>query len=883
MARIETWFEQDLQKPIIVRYLGGNVFSQDNMGNLIGVVLTNNGEDYSGGGTVSGNVIRNDGGTVALTGTITGNRAYVILPQAAYAVVGTVTIIIKLTVGSEVATIAAVVSDVYASSTDVVIDPGMIIPSIANLIDQIQEAVASIPPDWTKLKNAVAAEGGSTEVANWIEGKYYTASSSTTSQVPGQPDGTSSNFACAYSECSAGDVYHITAKGGSSGRCWVFLDSSNNIIGREGSDLSSGGIDKEIVAPAGAACVLFNADVRQPYRVTKGGYIINKVNKLAKNIREHGELDDVMVCDGWQFGHYNFNGSATHVDISKMATVSNTSVWQIIQVNPGDIFLYTGTAANTWRSYAILSDDSTANVLEVGSSSGENLQISVVYTDAKYLLVQANTTYAYSVIKFVNKHRILPGDDLDDFTEAGEYYCRNTEAASELSNIPDVSVLTGFVLRVQKDLSHPDYFIQYLIPTTNDLPYSYIFMRKHTTAFGNWITLWDGNQTLLDVKNLTLIPDGSDLDDYMEYGSYYCPRASSSATLDNLPFLIDGGFSLYVYNSGNPGLVDRYVRQVIFANKKEYSSIYTRTKNVEWGEWQLMTTAEMIHSPHILDTSTYVLPARLQGTPKKTIRVMTNNVAHYWMQGQDTDQYLADYPIKLYRWRKCLMHFNADIAFLQECEDYIDQNHQKKAFDYLYKPFFDQDQNIDYNWASRTDKVGRTDPSRRKILNRLGLDTETELVTIATTQSLPYDAFFNWCIVTLDGVGDLLLINAHNYNGTGAARIADRLNYLNKLAEFINGKTYDYLIIAGDWNTKETASDHPNLLNFCQNIDASPVNGGILGWFGTCTQEELPRTYDNIIVSNNIRIDDVDCDPMLTPSGQIHSDHTPVVAEISFM
>ena len=117
----------------------------------------------------------------------------------------------------------------------------------------------------------------------------------------------------------------------------------------------------------------------------------------------------------------------------------------------------------------------------------------------------------------------------------------------------------------------------------------------------------------------------------------------------------------------------------------------------------------------------------------------------------------------------------------------------------------------------------------------------------------------------------------------GAARIADRLNYLNKLAEFINAKTYDYLIIAGDWNTKESASDHPNLLNFCQSIDASPVNGGILGWFGTCTQEELPRTYDNIIVSNNIRIDDVDCDPMLTPSGQIHSDHTPVVAEISFM
>ena len=45
MAVIETWFEQDLQKPVKVRYIDGNLFSHNGNGNRIGVIVTNNGED----------------------------------------------------------------------------------------------------------------------------------------------------------------------------------------------------------------------------------------------------------------------------------------------------------------------------------------------------------------------------------------------------------------------------------------------------------------------------------------------------------------------------------------------------------------------------------------------------------------------------------------------------------------------------------------------------------------------------------------------------------------------------------------------------------------------------------------------------------------------
>ena len=151
MARIETWFNQELKKPVKVQYIDGNVFSADNQGNLIGVKVFDNGSPATLAGTVSGSVIRADGGTVAVSGSLYSNQAYIVLPAAAYAVPGPVSVIIKLTSDSVVTTLCAVVANVYLSSTDSVVDPGTIIPSISALIAAINEAVASIPPDYSGL------------------------------------------------------------------------------------------------------------------------------------------------------------------------------------------------------------------------------------------------------------------------------------------------------------------------------------------------------------------------------------------------------------------------------------------------------------------------------------------------------------------------------------------------------------------------------------------------------------------------------------------------------------------------------------------------------------------------------------------------------------
>ena len=174
MAQIETWVSQDLQRPVKVKYLDGNIFSADNDGNLVGVEVTNNGSPATLSGSISGSIIRSDGATVAATGSFSGNRASIVLPQDAYLVPGVVSIIIKDTNGSQVTTLAVVVANVYQSSTDTVVDPGTILPSIATLIAAIDEAVASIPADYSSLWSSLAPEFSSSKPGGYEPGEYCT-------------------------------------------------------------------------------------------------------------------------------------------------------------------------------------------------------------------------------------------------------------------------------------------------------------------------------------------------------------------------------------------------------------------------------------------------------------------------------------------------------------------------------------------------------------------------------------------------------------------------------------------------------------------------------------------------------------------------------------
>lgn len=111
----EYWIKSDLQHLPVVEDLCGTVFSQDNVANKIGVIVTDGGNAVSLSGTVRAWIIRGDGTTITVDGSKSGNMAWVTLPATAYAVTGRIGIYIKLLVGNDVVTLGGIESYVYKS------------------------------------------------------------------------------------------------------------------------------------------------------------------------------------------------------------------------------------------------------------------------------------------------------------------------------------------------------------------------------------------------------------------------------------------------------------------------------------------------------------------------------------------------------------------------------------------------------------------------------------------------------------------------------------------------------------------------------------------------------------------------------------------------
>lgn len=140
MARIETWVDCDLKKPVLMHYPKGLMFSEDNLGNLVGVNVYSDGEPVTLAGAVTGYCILANGASIPVAGTRSTNKAYIILPETAYKVPGLIVIILKLTEGTAVTTLAALSATVVGIG-DVAADPSQ----------------ATIDA-WTAQINAVIAE-----------------------------------------------------------------------------------------------------------------------------------------------------------------------------------------------------------------------------------------------------------------------------------------------------------------------------------------------------------------------------------------------------------------------------------------------------------------------------------------------------------------------------------------------------------------------------------------------------------------------------------------------------------------------------------------------------------------------------------------------------
>ena len=175
--QIETWLKTDLQKGVDVTPLRGNLFSGDSQSNLIGVEVYDNGQAVTLSGSVQGFFIRGDGATVTIAnGTLNGNKASVILPSSCYAIIGPVSIAIK--VGGT--TVGACHGYVYRTSTDAIVDPDHVIPSLSELLAQIEACQNATTAANTAATNANTKAGLADTAATNANNKATAANNAAT-------------------------------------------------------------------------------------------------------------------------------------------------------------------------------------------------------------------------------------------------------------------------------------------------------------------------------------------------------------------------------------------------------------------------------------------------------------------------------------------------------------------------------------------------------------------------------------------------------------------------------------------------------------------------------------------------------------------------------
>ena len=469
MQTNELFFNSDLMKPIKVQYLDGNFFSQDVYGNVFTIDVFNNGVPAELAGTVSADIIRPDGGTVTSTdGNINGNRIQITFPAAVYAVPGAISIVVKISDSTSVTTVLAVVTNVYQSSTETIVDPGTILPSIQTLIDAINTAVESIPQDYSalnqnvvQLNNAVnVIDGGLYRVTGFVNKKGY---NTTNDPIDINSPTTNNSIMCTYISCQAGDVFTYSGYTTSSYRGWAFLDSSGN---RLSALPSSGEKTNEIItAPTGTAYVIFNVTNNAYYSVWKGALkekqdkltfdskpLYNSQNPVTSNgvydIEKAFEtLNGIDIVANFAHG-YGYNTTGTTIDINT-PTYNSAVDCAYTACVAGDKFTYTGRGSTSYYSVAFINSEGTI-LSKQNYAPSVTMQVVTAPENAVYAVFNCLNDFRFSVWKgaiaedvpvnpggfdWTGKNVAIIGDSI---STNGNYI--SSGSVNELGNVPEIVI-----------------------------------------------------------------------------------------------------------------------------------------------------------------------------------------------------------------------------------------------------------------------------------------------------------------------------------------------------------------------------------------------------------------------------------------------------------
>jgi len=146
---IERVWRQD--KMVNVDVLNGFVFTGEVGAHKFVISGKNVNTPVDISGTITANFKNADGVLVPLTGTVEDGKAVVVLSRECYAVEGP----FSLMIFADTVCIYAAIANAINSSGEVIAYPTATIPSVQELIEEVQDVIASIPQDYSALSQNV--------------------------------------------------------------------------------------------------------------------------------------------------------------------------------------------------------------------------------------------------------------------------------------------------------------------------------------------------------------------------------------------------------------------------------------------------------------------------------------------------------------------------------------------------------------------------------------------------------------------------------------------------------------------------------------------------------------------------------------------------------
>lgn len=476
MAVIENRFVCDLSKPVQAQALKGNVFSLDNLGSRLSVLVYDNGQPATISGSVTANCILPDGSTVNVNGGLTtegdGSKAYVDVPQSCLLIPGILKIAIKCTSSSVITTLAAIVANVYMTKTDNVITPSQQIitdwsQQIAAEMQAVEDASAAQDAKIDDLKISLNGYTGIQRVTMTYEKVINLNVSSIDFSNITYVD--RAGCSCAVISVNKGDKITITAEGVGNYRAWGHFKSDGTKLGIAASGESVTNFVKE--ASNDGYIVINDAQGRDLsfYGISIESQIANIeqdisdiTDEVGGNTERISEISDevdsnaahITVIDsqinaetGADFlpvqKNKALNVNVSNIDFADIPYSSATGyTCVVVECDKDDVFTITAKGYGNYRAWAFF--DSSGDRLGMASSGEEATNLEKTAPADGYLVVNDKDGRQLSIS---GKHLIKKVIELQDeqkgnvvfsknaFSKTGTSLAANTKVELDYANI----------------------------------------------------------------------------------------------------------------------------------------------------------------------------------------------------------------------------------------------------------------------------------------------------------------------------------------------------------------------------------------------------------------------------------------------------------------